>query len=109
MNTSRTLNSFILAKAMSSCSTHRLSTGGVRRLTHQNNENNVHLSLISGRLHLEMGLPFLFREISVWSNEGLNILWGGSHSMARIAILNRRVGNKLRKWALWRKILGRIR
>jgi hypothetical protein len=55
-----------------------------------------------------MGLSFFFREISVWSNEGLNILWGGSHSMARIAILNRRVGKKLGKGTLWRKIPGRI-
>jgi hypothetical protein len=48
--------------------------GRVRWLTRQHTENIVHLSLISGRVHLEMGLSFLFREISVWSNEGLNIL-----------------------------------
>jgi hypothetical protein len=55
-----------------------------------------------------MGLFLLFREILVWSNEGLNIPWGGSCSIAWIAILNRRVGNKLGKGALWRKILDRI-
>jgi hypothetical protein len=83
--------------------------GRVRRLTSQHTENNVHLSLISGRVYLEVSLSLLFKEILVWSNEGLNILWGVSYSMARIAISNRWVGNKLEKGALWRKILGRIR
>jgi hypothetical protein len=94
-DTSRIVSSFILAMAVSSCSTHRLSTGRVRRLTHQHTENIIRLSLISSRLYLEMGLFFFFKETSVWSNEGLHIFWGGSHSMARITILNRRVGNKL--------------
>jgi hypothetical protein len=67
------VSSFILAKAMSSCNTHRLSTGRVRQFTRQRIENNIHLSLISNRLHLEMGLSFFFMEILVWSNEGLNI------------------------------------
>jgi hypothetical protein len=56
-----------------------------------------------------MGLSLLLREIPEWSNESLNILWGGSHSMTRTAILNRRVRDELRKGALWRKIPGRIR
>jgi hypothetical protein len=94
---------------MPSCSTHRLSTGRVRQLTRQHAENSIHLSLISSRLHLEMDLYFFFREILVWSNEDLNILWRGSHSMARTAVLNRRVEYKLGKGALWGKILGRIR
>jgi hypothetical protein len=55
-----------------------------------------------------MGLFLLFREISEWSNESLNILWGGSHSMVRIAMLNRRVGNELRKGALRGKIPDKI-
>jgi hypothetical protein len=56
------------------------STGRVRRLARQHTENSIHLSLISRRLHLEMGLSFFFREISVWSNEGLNIFRRGSPS-----------------------------
>jgi hypothetical protein len=72
-DTSRTVNSFILAKGMPSCNTRRLSMDRVRRLTRQHTGNIIQLSLISNRLHLEMDLSFFFREISVWSNEGLNI------------------------------------
>jgi hypothetical protein len=56
-----------------------------------------------------MSLSLLFREIPEWSNESLDILWGGSHSMTRIVVLSRRIRDELRKGAPWRKIPGRIR
>jgi hypothetical protein len=55
--------------------------GRARRLGHQHTENNIHLSLISNRLHMEMGLSFFFRnfrygamKLSISSEEG-RTLW----------------------------------